>query len=293
MQIILANILNKFAFKLKYLVFFIIFTLILTFIRCMEVIGKNIKYLRKNRGLTQDELAKNIGVNRAMIGSYEESRAVPKLSVLKDLAYFFNVSIDSLAKLKLWEESSIATDSATGSNLRVVSTLVDKDDKELITTVPIQASAGYTNGYADPEFIEELPHFSLPLIELSKERTYRVFQIKGDSMLPIKSGSYIICEYLVNWEDIIDNKPHIVISKDDGIVYKRLFNKIAESEEIILKSDNPEYESYSLKIEEIHEIWKALGFISFNLPEPENELSMSRLHSMIIEMREEIKSLKK
>ena len=259
----------------------------------MEVIGKNIKYLRKNRGLTQDELAKNIGVNRAMIGSYEESRAVPKLSVLKDLAYFFNVSIDSLAKLKLWEESSIATDSATGSNLRVVSTLVDKDDKELITTVPIQASAGYTNGYADPEFIEELPHFSLPLIELSKERTYRVFQIKGDSMLPIKSGSYIICEYLVNWEDIIDNKPHIVISKDDGIVYKRLFNKIAESEEIILKSDNPEYESYSLKIEEIHEIWKALGFISFNLPEPENELSMSRLHSMIIEMREEIKSLKK
>ena len=293
MQFILANILNKFAFKLKYLVFFIIFTLILTFIRCMEVIGKNIKYLRKNRGLTQDELAKNIGVNRAMIGSYEESRAVPKLSVLKDLAYFFNVSIDSLAKLKLWEESSIATDSATGSNLRVVSTLVDKDDKELITTVPIQASAGYTNGYADPEFIEELPHFSLPLIELSKERTYRVFQIKGDSMLPIKSGSYIICEYLVNWEDIIDNKPHIVISKDDGIVYKRLFNKIAESEEIILKSDNPEYESYSLKIEEIHEIWKALGFISFNLPEPENELSMSRLHSMIIEMREEIKSLKK
>lgn len=261
----------------------------------MEVIGKNIKFLRKSRGLTQDELAKNIGVNRAVIGSYEESRATPKLSVLKDLAYFFNVSIDDLAKLKLWEESDIPTpsDSVTGKNLRVLSTIVDNENKELITTVPVQASAGYTNGYADPEYIEELPHFSLPLVELSQEKTYRVFQIKGDSMLPITSGSYIICEYLDNWEMIDDNKPYIVISKDEGIVYKRLINKILDTGEIILQSDNKEYSSYNLKVENIHEIWKALGFISFELPEPGNDLSVNELHSMILDMKKEINQLKK
>lgn len=260
----------------------------------MEYIGQNIKYLRKSKGLTQEELAKNIGVNRAMIGSYEENRATPKLSVLQDIAYFFSVSIDDLIKIRLWTDAKTTaiTDFVKGDNLRVISTIVDKEDKELIATVPIQASAGYTKGYADPGYIEELPHFSLPLIELSKERTYRVFQIKGDSMEPIKSGSYIICEYLANWEEIYDGKPYILISKDDGIVYKRLYNKINNSGEIILKSDNPEYNTYSLKIEDVHEVWKALGFISFNLPES-NELNMSKLHNMIMDMKNDIEKLKK
>jgi len=262
----------------------------------MEVIGSNIKYLRKKKGLTQDELAKNIGVNRAMIGSYEENRAVPKLSVLKDLAYFFNISIDDLAKLKLWEEShNFQSDHVAGSSLRILTTKVNTDNKELITTVPIQASAGYKNGYSDPEYISDLPHFSLPLHELSQERSYRVFQIKGDSMEPIKSGSYIICEYILNWDEIQDGTTYIVISKDEGIVYKRLYNKIQESSEIILKSDNKDYDDYSLKTEEIHEIWKALGFISFELPEPDTryEPTVDQLHSMLLEMKQEINNLKK
>ncbi len=259
----------------------------------MEYIAQNIKYLRKNRGLTQEELANNIGVNRAMIGSYEENRAVPKLAVLKDLAYFFKISIDDIIKTRLWEESGrdSVQEFVKGDNLRVISTVVDQTDKELITTVPIQASAGYTKGYADPDYVEELPHFSLPLIELSKERTYRVFQIKGDSMEPIKSGSYIICEYLANWDEIYDGKPYILISKDDGIVYKRLFNKINDSGEIILKSDNSEYEPYSIKAEEVYEVWKALGFISFELPEP-REISTQKLHSMILDMKNDIDKLK-
>ncbi|MCK5028474.1 MAG: LexA family transcriptional regulator [Bacteroidales bacterium] len=259
----------------------------------MESIAQNIKYLRKKGGLTQEELANNIGVNRAMIGSYEENRAVPKLSVLKDMAYFFKVSIDDLIKTRLWEESNrdSVKEFIKGGNLRVISTVVDKTDKELITTVPIQASAGYTKGYADPDYVEELPHFSLPLMELSKERTYRVFQIKGDSMEPIKSGSYIICEYLANWDEIYDGKPYILISKDDGIVYKRLYNKIYDSDEVILKSDNPEYDAYSIKAEEVYEVWKALGFISFELPEP-GEITTQKLHSMILNMKNDIDKLK-
>ena len=260
----------------------------------MDKIGQNIKFLRKSIGLTQEELAKNIGVNRAVIGSYEENRATPKLSVLQDISYFFNISIDALIKQKLGEEAEkgLLDEFISGDKLRIISTVVDKEDKELITNVPIQASAGYTNGYSDPTYIEDLPHFSLPLIELSKEKTYRVFQIKGDSMEPIKSGSYIICEYLSNWEEIYDGKPYILISKDDGIVYKRLFNKIGETGEIVLKSDNPEYEPYSLNANEVFEVWKALGFISFSLPEPD-DLSMNKLHNMIVGMKGEIDKLKK
>jgi transcriptional regulator with XRE-family HTH domain len=263
----------------------------------MDNLGLNIKYLRKSKGFTQTELANNLGVNRAMIGSYEENRAVPKLSVLQDIAYFFSISIDDLIKLKLWEENNngikLNTDHLKGNKLRILTTVVDKDDKELVSAIPIKASAGYTNGFSDPEFIEELPHFSLPLNELSKERTYRVFQIKGDSMLPLTSGSYVICEYISNWEDIRDNKTYIVISKDEGIVYKRLINNIKSNNEIILKSDNTEYTPYKIKADAILEVWKALGFISFNLPNSQdNNLSISDLHQMIVQMKGEIDQLK-
>lgn len=261
----------------------------------MDYLGLNIKHLRKSKGLTQSELAKNLGINRAAIGSYEENRAVPKLSVLQDIAYYFSITIDDLIKLNLQEETRANTSEvhSKGDNLRVVTTVVDKTDKELITTVPIKASAGYTNGYADSEFIEELPHFSLPLIELSKERTYRVFQIKGDSMLPLKSGSYVICEYLVNWNNINDNKTYIVISKDEGIVYKRLVNKISDNNEIVLKSDNPEYDPYTLKTDNILEIWKAVGFISFDLPESESKnLDMDSLQKMVLELKKDVDNMK-
>ncbi len=264
----------------------------------MESIGENIKYLRKSKGLTQGELAQKIGVNRAMIGSYEENRAIPKLSVLQNLAHYFSISLDDMINKKLWEqtntepsETQIST-YAKGENLRILSTIVDEENKELITTVPVQAAAGYTQGYADPDYIEKLPHFSLPLVELSKEKTYRVFQIKGDSMEPVKSGSYIICEYVANWVDVIDGKPYIVITKDDGIVYKRIYQNPGNSEQIILKSDNPEYEPYEIKLEDVLEIWKALGFISFDLPEKTDDLNLSHLHHMIIDLKKEVESLK-
>src|SRR6056297_1642049 len=264
----------------------------------MESIGQNIKHLRKSKGLTQGELAQKIGVNRAMIGSYEESRAVPKLSVLQNLAHYFSITIDEMINKKLWEqyytgpsETQIST-YAKGENLRILSTIVNQENKELITTVPVQAAAGYTQGYADPDFIGKLPHFSLPLVELSKEKTYRVFQIKGDSMEPVKSGSYIICEYVANWEDVMDGKPYIVITKDDGIVYKRIYHNPENPDQITLKSDNPDYEPYEIKLEEIFEIWKALGYISFDLPEKTDDLNLSHLHDMIIDLKKEVEFLK-
>ncbi len=261
----------------------------------MEIIGQNIKYLRKSQGLTQGELAEKIGVNRAMIGSYEENRAMPKLSVMQVIAQYFNITMDELTNIKLWESTKPDTNlekRTKGENLRVLTTVVDNTDKELITSVPVQASAGYTTGYADKEFIDELPCFSLPLTELSKERTYRVFQIKGDSMEPVKSGSYIITEYLPNWNEIVDGETYVVITLNEGLVYKRLYSRIQNQNEIILKSDNPEYQPYSVSIEDVLEVWKALGFISFNLPKP-NELDVNQLHHMILDLKNEINSMKK
>ena len=257
-------------------------------------LGLNIKYLRKVRNLTQDQLADKIGVNRAMIGSYEEGRAVPKLPALQILSHYFNVSIDSLVNVDLSTESSSAGETqnidSVGKNLRILTTLVDRNDKELITLVPVKASAGYAKGYSDPDYVETLPKFSLPFTELSRERTYRAFQISGNSMEPIPSGAYIICEYLQNWSDVKGGKTYIVVTKDDGVVYKRLYNN--DNDTLLLKSDNPEYNPYTIPLNSISEIWKALGYISFSLPEPD-EMHLGKLAAMVYKMQTELDELKK
>jgi transcriptional regulator with XRE-family HTH domain len=270
---------------------YLVFILIFTNNFCMEnILASNIKYLRKSKGLTQDQLADKIGVNRAMIGSYEEGRALPKLSVLQDIAHYFSVSIDLLVNKDLSTSQQNADIDTKGTNLRVVSTIVDRDNNEMITLVPVKATAGYLNGYADPDYIETLPRFSLPLKEFSKERTKRAFQISGDSMEPIPSGAYIITEYVQDWHDIKDGKTYILVTRDEGVVYKRVY--LHPSGELWLKSDNPQYETYSVHLNRLLEAWRAVGYVCTTIPEPD-AMSLSKFSAMMLEMKREIEDLKK
>lgn len=258
-----------------------------------NLFANNLKYLRKAKGLTQDQLADKIGVNRAMIGSYEEGRAVPKVGSLQDIAHYFGVTLDALVGSDLGLTSNKADglqhEIQKGTNLRILSTIVDRDNNELITLVPAKASAGYLNGYADPDYVETLPRFSLPFQELAKERSYRAFQITGNSMEPIPSGAYIITEYEQDWHNIKDGKPYVLVTRDEGIVYKRVY--LHPSGELWLKSDNPQYETYSVHLGRILEVWKAVGYICTTLPESDS-VSLTKLSMMVMEMKNEIDQLK-
>jgi transcriptional regulator with XRE-family HTH domain len=230
----------------------------------MNYLASNIRFLRKQKDLTQDALALEIDVNRSMIGSYEEGRAVPRIGVLQMLSVFFGIKIDDLINRDLSRGFSNDVD-IKGANLRVLTTVVDRDDREMITIVPVKASAGYMSGYSDREYIGQLPRFSLPVPELGNERTRRVFQIRGDSMLPVQPGSYVLCEYLQDWTGLVDGETYVLLTLNDGIVYKRVYRLISQNDELMLKSDNPDYRPYNIRINEVSEIWKAIGVISFDL----------------------------
>lgn len=254
----------------------------------MIYLQKNIRHLRKQKGLTQGELADNLGVKRSLIGAYEEGRAVPKLLVIQQLSLFFNISIDNLLTVDLPKERSFPVK----SDLKILSTVVDTENEERICIVPIKASAGYLNGMADPEYVSTLSHFVMPVSELARERTYRVFQIKGDSMLPIPSGAYVFCNYVEDLSGIRDGKTYVVVTANDGIVYKRIYNQVNENGTLLLRSDNSEYEPYNVQADEILEIWQAIGFLTFDLPEPD-EMDISTLSSMVLKMQEDLKKIKK
>ena len=67
----------------------------------MEILlGKRLKELREERGLTQKELSSLLNLNSVTYLHYEKSQREPPLSLLVDFALFFDVSTDYLLGLK-------------------------------------------------------------------------------------------------------------------------------------------------------------------------------------------------
>lgn len=232
----------------------------------MENLNKNLKYLRIRKRLSQARLSHRIGIGASSISAYEKRRSTPKISSLLKYSQFFNRKLEELVTEDISISDQEKKQDTKGDQLRILPILVDDKNEELISLVPVKAAAGYLNSYADAEFISDLPNFRMPFNELSENKTYRAFQIEGDSMLPIASGSYIICEYIQDWEHIKDDSCYIVLTADDGIVYKRI-KKDFTNNQLLLNSDNPDYLSYEISLNQVLEVWKSLGFISFQLPD--------------------------
>lgn len=264
----------------------------------MSLVSKNIKHLRKQHKLTQEQLAEKIGIKRSLLGAYEEGRADPRLTNLLNIAKEFNVLVDQLISEDLTAysiEEVIARGASrdtSGTNLRVLSITVNNKGRENIELVPVRAAAGYTHGYSDPEYLEDLPKFQLPM--LPSPGTYRAFEIAGESMMPIMPGAVVVGQYLEDWEQIRSGQTYILVTEKEGVVYKRVFNYAGEQERLLLVSDNKSFAPYDIALSEILEIWEAKAYISMNFPEPspEKELTMEGLTRMMFELQQEVRALR-
>lgn len=237
----------------------------------------NIQFLRKRRGRTQDEVAMSLGMKRSTLSGYENQVAQPGIETLIAFSKYFNMAIDTLITLNLnalSEFQLLQLEKGTdifikGSGLRVLTTTVDSNNTENIELVEEKAKAGYTTGFADPEYIKVLPAFHLPF--LSRNKKYRSFQISGDSMLPIPDKSYVTGEYVVDWTFIRSHQPYIILTRDEGVVFKIVENKLKEENLLKLHSLNPLYEPYDLAVTEIREVWKFVHYISSEMPQSNRE----------------------
>lgn len=66
----------------------------------MSCFAERLKELRVERGLSQAQLAKAVGLSNGAIGFWELGKRVPNLDAVIDLAKFFNVSLDYIAGLE-------------------------------------------------------------------------------------------------------------------------------------------------------------------------------------------------
>ena len=64
-------------------------------------IGKKIKELRKQRGITQEQLAESVGVSFQAVSKWENNIALPDITLAPILANYFGVSMDELFDFSL------------------------------------------------------------------------------------------------------------------------------------------------------------------------------------------------
>ena len=101
----------------------------------MIYFSENLKYLRKRRGRTQDDVAAALMMKRSTLSGYENKVAQPGIQALMQFSDYFNIAIDTLVKIDLsaLSESQMRQLETgfdvylKGSHLRVLVSTVDAD----------------------------------------------------------------------------------------------------------------------------------------------------------------------
>ena len=246
----------------------------------MSFANKNLKYLRKLRGWTQEEFAHKLRIKRSLLGAYEEERAEPRIDILEVVADMFKLSLDELLR------KDISDNKGNYLAKRRAQKLIN--GRTDIPFVPVKAAAGYLAGYADPEFIDELNTFTLPMLSGGD---YRAFEIVGDSMMPTPSGSVIVGEKIENFDEVKSNQTYIVVSRTDGIVYKRILKNNRQKNKFTFVSDNPSYQPYQVNAEDIVEVWQAQMIIS--KANTQQRWDVNQLAGLVNNLQQQVTVLKK
>lgn len=220
--------------------------------------------------------SKRVGVTGTTIDSIVNGRpqadgsrkkTKPGYDVLLAIINEFNINSDYLFGKSDTMLTSEITPIPTYSGMpHVISTT--SEGKENVIFVSTKARAGYLNGYGDTNYIESLPSFKMPLLT---NGTFRCFEVQGNSMVQtFYDGDLVFGKYVEAVSDIKDNAVYVVVSKNDGVVLKRVISNLENQQKLILKSDNKDgnFPDYMIHSEDIMEIWQVTMFASRQIPKP-------------------------
>ena len=246
----------------------------------MSFAARNLKYLRRLRGWTQEEFANRLHIKRSLLGAYEEERAEPRLDVMETICDIFKMTLDEFLLKDLADTKGSYIAKRRAQKLASAS--------NEIQFVPVKAAAGYLAGYGDPEFIDELNTFTLPMLAPGN---YRAFEIVGDSMLPTPSGSIIVGEKVENMDEVRSNQTYVVVSRNEGIVYKRILRHAKAKNKLTLISDNTSYHPYNVQADDIIEVWKAQMILA--KANTQQRWDVNQLANIVGNLQEQVATLKK
>lgn len=269
-----------------------------------EFLGINLATLRKYKKLQQAQMLELTGISRATWSDYERGKTEPDTKTLIKLAELFGVTLDTLLKIDLSQNSDnvhlnklidagkkgqnvhgkvhasvhLNDHNSDSPTLLVVEkrrkeqtvpiiVTVDSRGQENVLFVPVKARAGYLLGFGDPNFIETLSAYRIPGLN---HGTFRIFEVEGHSMFnTLHDKDKVICRW-DSIQNVKDDRVYVLVTKNDGILVKRLINRHSEGV-MICKSDNNykgEYPAIVLNIDHIQEVWYVTDRWTKQLPSP-------------------------
>ena len=261
----------------------------------MEGIASKIKAIIEEFKLNNYSFSKRIGVTSTTVDSIVNGRPQPDgtrkktkpgYDVLMAIIKEFDIDPDYLFGKSAQMLKIASSNSPSYSGIPQV-IAVNQTGNENVVYVPIKARAGYLSGYGDAEYIETLPSFNMPHLT---NGSYRCFEVYGNYMVgTFFDGDLVFGKYVESLNDIKDGRIYVIVSKNDGIVLKRVINRIEERGKLILKSDNKNgnYPTYTIDAEEVMEVWYVTMFASKQMPEPVDVYDrLHELESQLVALKE-------
>ena len=265
--------------------------------------SNNLISLRKNKGITQTDAAIALGLKRNTISNYETGHSEPDIDTILRIASYFDISTDNLLKTDVSkldlsqkseqtevaqkldlkpdlkpdlfvkkQENQVKQEYPSPSSVFVMPkvTTVDSAGDDNMVLVTVKARAGYLSGYGDPAHVGKLEAFKIPGFRVG---CFRMFEVEGLSMHPtFNDGDILITRSLETLADIREDRIHVVVTRNDGIVVKRVLNRVQTDGKLILKSDNKkdkaQYPNLVISPDDILEIWYTIGYMSRIMPQP-------------------------
>lgn len=142
----------------------------------------------------------------------------------------------------------------------------------------------YLANYTKTEYIKTLATFSMPFVNSEKSRAFEM-----GSDFPLQN-SIVIGNAIDHWTNILDGKFYILITPQQGVIYRRVYNQIKVKGTLLLSSDDSSIPSFEISLKSIAEIWEVSAFMSKELPE--QRISLERAKSLIEELSLELNQLK-
>ena len=220
-----------------------------------QTTAERIVKLRKQLSISQKVFADKIDITQGALSQLESGKSALSLQTIYNICQIFEVDCNWLIL-------------GTGREFKPLTAINTQEDSEILikpakikqlfsaNLVPLineEAHAGYISQCQNDDYLEALDVYRIPGFE---NGNYRMFEIEGDSMVPsIYPREIMVTESVSDWS-LIENGVLCVLITEEGIVAKRVYSYEEEPKVLMLKSDNPDYKTYSIGFDKVKEIWE-------------------------------------
>jgi transcriptional regulator with XRE-family HTH domain len=222
-----------------------------------------LRHYRVLKGVTQKELAEEIGTNNTTVSNWEKGISKPDMDTLVRLSNYFGIAVDEL--IFFGEKPT-----QTQEQRRPIITSVKEGDFVSIPIVDISAAAG--SGAINGDHVDVKDIIRLPRNMVRRGDTYHCVQIVGQSMAPtLQNGGYIISRLLdrSEWSHLKDQYIYVVTTNDGKTYVKRIKDRLDKRGFIVCTSDNPDkmaFRDFDVLAADLQNLWEVEWYLSSNLP---------------------------